>query len=317
MDLEEQILRYYLTQFSFVLLILYFIYILFFQKLFLEQTTIEINKGDAISKIVNLISENNNDLEKKIYLLFLKVSNNHYKPINYGKFNIKKNSNFFSILKTISTKSNLDYKITIIEGWEEYQLSNYLSTFFDDKLIIPYENLLANTYIINSSNTLKDFNEYLIIQKNNFFAKYKENVLYKEFGEKNILIISSIVEKEAKNFNDKPLIASVILNRLRLRMKLQIDATVIYSLTEGKKKFENTLSYEDLKFSHPYNTYKIKGLPPGMISYTGTETVKLVLKNHKSHFLFYFYNIIEKKHIFSKNYKEHKSKLDAYRKKIK
>ena len=126
-----------------------------------------------------------------------------------------------------------------------------------------------------------------------------------------------MVEKEAKNYEDKGLIASVILNRLRLNMKLQIDATVIYSLTEGKKKFDKKLSYKDLKFSHPYNTYKIIGLPPGMISYTGPETVKIVLENHKSHFLFYFYNVLEKKHIFSKNYNEHKSKLNAYRKQIK
>ena len=317
MDLEEQTLRYYLSLFSLFFLLLYFIYILFFQKLFLDQTTITINRGDNISKIANLILENNNYLEKNIYLLTLKISNNYYKPINYGKFIINKNSNFFSILKTISKKSNLDIKITIIEGWEEYQLSNYLSIFFDKKYIIPYENLLADTYIINSSNTLKDFNEYLKIQKNNFFDQYKENSLYKEFGEKKILIISSLVEKEAKNSEDKGLIASVILNRLSINMKLQIDATVIYSLTEGKKKFDKVLTYKDLKFKHPYNTYHIKGLPPGMISYTGPETVKLVLENNKSHFLFYFYNIIEKKHIFSKNYKDHKKKLDVYRKKIK
>ena len=68
-------------------------------------------------------------------------------------------------MKIISKKSNLDFRITIIEGWEEYQLSNYLSIFFNEKFTIPYENLLADTYIINSSNTLKDFNEYLIITK--------------------------------------------------------------------------------------------------------------------------------------------------------
>ena len=314
--MEEQTLRYYLSLFSLIFFILYFIYILFFQKLFLEQTTITINKRDNINKIANLISKDNNYIEKRIYLLSLKISNAFYKSIHYGKFNINKNSNFFSVLKTISKKSNLDFKITIIEGWEEYQLSNYLNIFFKEKFVIPYENLLADTYIINSSNTLQDFNEYLKIQKNNFFKKYKENSLYKKFGEKNILIISSMVEKEAKNSEDKDLIASVILNRLNLNMKLQIDATVIYALTEGRKKLDKTLTYKDLKFEHPYNTYNIKGLPPGMISYTGPETVKSVLESYKSHFLFYFFNIIEKKHIFSKNYKEHKSKLDVYRKQV-
>ena len=314
--MEEQTLRYYLSLFSLIFFILYFIYILFFQKLFLEQVTITINKSDNINKIAKLITKDNNYIEKQIYLLSLKISNAFYKSINYGKFNINKNSNFFSVLKIISQKSNLDFKITIIEGWEEYQLSNYLNIFFKGKYAIPYENLLADTYIINSSNTLQDFNKYLKIQKNNFFKKYKKNSLYKKYGEKNILIISSMVEKEAKNYEDKKLIASVILNRLNLNMKLQIDATVIYALTEGRKKFEKKLTYKDLKFEHPYNTYYIRGLPPGMISYSGPETVKSVLESHKSHFLFYFYNILEKKHIFSKNYKEHKTKLDVYRKQI-
>ena len=313
--MEERILRYYLGLFS-LIVFCYFFYFLTIKIFFKDELIINIEKGESISQISSNFNINLNFFEKK-FIKYIFIIINYHKPINYGKFNIKRNINLLNILKIITTKSNLDYKITVIEGWEEYQLSNYLSIFFNDKLIIPYENLLADTYIINSSNTLKDFNEYLIIQKNNFFAKYKENALYKEFGEKNILIISSIVEREAKNFDDKALIASVILNRLRLKMKLQIDATVIYSLTEGKRKFDNILSYEDLKFLHPYNTYNIKGLPPGMISYTGPETVKLVLKNHKSHFLFYFYNIIEKKHIFSRNYQEHKSRLNEYRKKIK
>ena len=54
-----------------------------------------------------------------------------------------------------------------------------------------------------------------------------------------------------------------------------------------------------------------------MISYVGEETIKIVLENTKSEFLFYFYNIIEKKHIFSKTYDEHKNNLNEYRKKSK
>ena len=65
-----------------------------------------------------------------------------------------------------------------------------------------------------------------------------------------------------------------------------------------------------------FNTYYIYGLPPDLISYVGPETVKIVLENTKSDYLFYFYNILEKKHIFSKNFKEHKIKLNEYRKKI-
>ena len=75
-----------------------------------------------------------------------------------------------------------------------------------------------------------------------------------------------------------------------------------------------SLTYNDLKIKHPYNTYFIRGLPPGMICYVGKSTIESVLENIKSDYLFYFYNILEEKHIFSKNFEEHKYKLYEYRK---
>ena len=99
-------------------------------------------------------------------------------------------------------------------------------------------------------------------------------------------------------------------------MRLQIDASVIYALTEGKSKLNRKLTLNDLKIKHPFNTYYVHGLPPDLICYVGPETVEIVLENPKSDYLFYFYNILEKKHIFSKSFKEHKIKLNEYRKKI-
>ena len=96
-------------------------------------------------------------------------------------------------------------------------------------------------------------------------------------------------------------------------MKLQIDATVVYSITEGKYKIERRLNYEDLKIDNPFNTYKIMGLPPKPISYVGRKTIELIMENYKTNYLFYFYDESKKKHIFSKNYKEHSKKLDDYR----
>ena len=88
---------------------------------------------------------------------------------------------------------------------------------------------LADTYYINSSNDFNKYKEFTNNLLNNFFLKYQNhNSILKKYGKKNILIISSLVEKEAKNNFDKKLIASVIFNRLEKKMKLQIDATVIY-----------------------------------------------------------------------------------------
>ena len=129
------------------------------------------------------------------------------------------------------------------------------------------------------------------------------------------MIIGSLIEKEGLDKLDKQNIASVIFNRLKNNMKLQIDATVIYSLTDGDYNLNRKLLISDLKFDHPYNTYINKGLPPKPISYVGKKTLDLIIENNKTEFLFYFFNKSLKKHIFSNNYEEHKLKLNEYRNK--
>ena len=316
MDLEVQTLRYYLSLFSVIIFLLYSYYIIQFQFLFKDQHTIRIIKGDSVSKISENIIIDKNYLQKNIYYLLIVFSNRFISPINYGDFLIEKNSNILSVLRTISKASNVNYEITIIEGWEKYQLTNYLNKFFIEQTILDYDSLLADTYYINSSDSLKKLFNLMDINKKRFFDKFKNNELYNLYSEKEILIISSLIEKEAKNSEDKKLIASVILNRLKKNMRLQIDATVIFALTEGKFKLNRKLTLLDLKTQHPFNTYYIYGLPPDLISYVGPETIKIVLENPKSDYLFYFYNVLEKKHIFSKNYERHKFKLNEYRKKI-
>jgi len=316
LDLEEQTLRYYLSLFSVIIFSLYFYYIIQFQYLFNDQHIIKITKGDSVRLISEKIIIEKNYFQKKIYYLLIIISNKFISPINYGNFLIEKNSNLLSVLKTISKVSNINYEITIVEGWEKYQLTNYLKKYFTKNAIIDYDTLLANTYHINSSNSLDKLINLIDSDKKIFFDKFKNNELFNIYTEKEILIISSLIEKEAKNIDDKKLIASVIFNRLKKNMRLQIDATVIYALTEGKFKLNRKLTLQDLKIQHPYNTYYIYGLPPDLISYVGPETVKIVLENPKSDYLFYFYNILEKKHIFSKSFKEHKIKLNEYRKKI-
>ena len=97
-------------------------------------------------------------------------------------------------------------------------------------------------------------------------------------------------------------------------MRLQIDATVVYAITKGKYKINRKLNYNDLKIDNPFNTYKINGLPPQPISNVGSKTIELIMENYKTNYLFYFYNELEKKHIFSENYKNHVKKLNEYRK---
>ena len=149
--------------------------------------------------------------------------------------------------------------------------------------------------------------------KDNYFINYSNNPFFSKFNIKELFIIGSLIEKEGLDYIDKKKIYSVIINRLEKKMRLQIDATVLYSITEGKYNLGRKLTFDDLKIDHPYNTYKINGLPPKPISYVGLKTIELILEGYNTDYLYYFFNSIKNEHEFSKNFEEHKSKLNEYR----
>ena len=128
------------------------------------------------------------------------------------------------------------------------------------------------------------------------------------------MIIGSLLEKEGLDIIDKRNISSVIINRLRKKMRLQIDATVIFAITNDQYDFNRKLKLSDLKINNPYNTYVYDGLPPKPISYVGKNTLDIIFDNYQTDFLFYFFNNSLNRHMFSNTYSEHLKKLNEYRK---
>ncbi|MDC3075587.1 endolytic transglycosylase MltG, partial [Pelagibacteraceae bacterium] len=211
--------------------------------------------------------------------------------------------------------SNVLSKITIVEGWTQYQLNNELSKYFSDFHVIPYQDIIADTYFLQNNTDFNTFLDKLYKNKENYFKKIKNNELFKYYNENEIMIIGSLLEKEGLDQEDKKKIYSVIINRLNKKMKLQVDATVLYAITNGKFDLDRKLLRSDLKFDHSFNTYIHNGLPPQPISYVGRKTLDILFENNKTDFLFYFFNYTLRRHIFSKTFKEHKKKLNEYRKK--
>ena len=124
-----------------------------------------------------------------------------------------------------------------------------------------------------------------------------------------VVILASIVEKETGRPEERPLIASVFLNRLRLGMRLESDPTVIY----GIENFDGDLKKKDLTDKTPYNTYVIHGLTPGPIANPGLESIKAVMDPARTDYL-YFVSKNDGSHHFSKTLAEHNRAVEIYQK---
>jgi len=115
-----------------------------------------------------------------------------------------------------------------------------------------------------------------------------------------VVILASIVEKEAKYPEDMKMIAGIFQNRLKMGKPLESDATINYITGSGRSQS----TYEDIQIDSPYNTYKYPGLPPGPISNPGLEAIKAVVYPAKTDYL-YFLTKKDGKAVFSKTYEEH------------
>jgi UPF0755 protein len=168
--------------------------------------------------------------------------------------------------------------------------------------------LFPNTYYINK-NTSPHAVIDLFLQQ---FAKELTPEVQKQLVTLKLttsqwVTLGSLVEKEAVKESDRPLIASVVMNRLKINKPLQIDATIQFLLSTPKPKLYN----KDLQIPSPYNTYLHLGLPPGPIANPGHASLQAALHPAQTDFLYY----VAKKdgyHVFAKTYAEHLNNVKLY-----
>ncbi len=113
-----------------------------------------------------------------------------------------------------------------------------------------------------------------------------------------LVTTASLIERESANAEERPIIASVIYNRIRQGTPLQIDATIQYA--RGKPKEE--LSLDDLEIKSPYNTYKNSGLPPGPIASPSRESIQAAIEPKETDFLYYVITADGGEHYFTNDY---------------
>jgi len=140
-----------------------------------------------------------------------------------------------------------------------------------------------------------------------FPAAARQEALEGGRGVREVVTLASIVEKETGRDEERPLVAAVYRNRLRIGMGLQCDPTVIYALTKAGR-YHGNLTRENMQIDSPYNTYRYAGLPPGPIASPGRASIEAALHPADAPYL-YFVSRNDGTHVFSTTYEEHQRRV--------
>lgn len=302
-----------------------------------QDIGINIKAGNSSLNIAEKLEEKNLIRSKLLFIFII----NFYgidDQLKAGYYEFSPADSLREIIRNLTEGKIATFNITIPEGYtvedvavrlEEltaYDKEDFLNIAQNDDLI-PLDRDLSDTdYTDSFKYPLEGFlypdtytipyeynpEEILKVMVNQFQEKWQEKYLNKvkdqtendsELGFYEYLIIASLIEKEAKLDEEKKTISSVIHNRIKEDMPLQIDASVQYILPEWKDR----LLYNDLKEESPYNTYLFKGLPRGPICNPGKQSLEAAIEPSDEEYLFYF---AEKdgSHVFTKTYEEHLEK---------
>jgi UPF0755 protein len=277
--------------------------------------------GYSLREVGQLLAKKHFIRSKLVFEIYVRL-NPRQRMAKAGYYQINAGMSVPAIVHELRRGLPQSVKITIPEGLDNQEMANllaqkglvnpvsFLTMTKDQKLIDKLFGeeqvtsgmegyLFPDTYNLE----LNTMVEKQIIHK--MLLRFKE-VFQQNFGQilpsrrKEILIIASLVEKEAKKPEERPIIAGIFYNRLRLGYALQSCATVQYSL--GKRK--ERLYYRDLQVNSPYNTYLHQGLPPGPIANPGLASLKAAVFPASVNYL-YFVAKPDGTHIFSTTYQQH------------
>lgn len=217
------------------------------------------------------------------------------------------------------THGTLDIWITLPEGQRSLEIADTLKekmpkydSSWNSKLEENEGYLFPDTYLFPKDSSIGDI---VSIMTKNFETKYKTLDTSKtNLSKEEIVILASLIEREAKQSVDRPLVSSVIHNRLDLGMKLDVDATLQYALgyqKDQKRWWKKGLTNEDKQLNSTYNTYRVAGLPPGPISNPGLASLEATVTPSETEYLYYITDSSGKNR-YAKTFAEHEKNIEKY-----
>ncbi|AQS09252.1 putative aminodeoxychorismate lyase [Clostridium saccharobutylicum] len=288
-----------------------------------DKIIIEVKQGEGFYDVLNRLGDENKLSNKLLLKVKLSIDKKNIR-LNEGIYQIETDTTLDELINSLeNTDDNKSLvKLTIPEGYsiediaktveakglcskkefldavKNYDVPDFVKKN-DNKRYNLEGFLYPDTYLIANES---DANYIISMMLNRFkqVMKQVENDTNSEIKDEDIekiITVASMVEKEARVDSDRPLISSVIYNRLEKDMKLQVDAAVIYALGYHVDVVLN----KHLEIDSPYNVYKYKGLPIGPIGNPGIQSIKAALLPGKTNYIYY---ILQKdgSHYFTDNY---------------
>lgn len=255
-----------------------------------SEIEFNISPGSGLKIISNDLKRHNLIKNTLIFTLMVQQSGLD-KKIQAGSFSLSPSLSGKDIALRL-TKGAEDIWITIPEGKRAEEIAEVLKVkipdyqdSWEEELTRHEGYLFPDTYLIPKKATIKNIIELFT---SNFEKKYETISIGKTPLSKNqIVILASLIEREARHDQDRPLISSVLYNRLEINMPLQIDATVQYTLGRTGRWWKKDLTFSDLKVDSTYNTYIHTGLPPSAISNPGLKSLQAAANPDSTSYLYY------------------------------
>ncbi len=286
-----------------------------------------INKGDSIKKIARSLQQQHFIEHPEFFWLYTRLSKTA-EQIKAGEYTLTSGITVKELVaRFVSGKVN-QYSLTIVEGWTlqdalaQIKKDARLIHILDDEqlkklpelLNSPYKNLegfiYPDTYKFPKGTTDLQFikRAYEQMQKilnQEWLTREKGGPLKSSYD---ALILASIVEKESGVSSERSKIAGVFIRRIKKKMRLQSDPTIIYGMGEN---YKGNIRRKDINKKTPYNTYQINGLPPTPIAIAGKQAIHAVLHPDKGKSL-YFVADGSGGHIFTNSLKAHNKAVRKY-----
>ena len=299
-----------------------------------EQVYIQYN-NEGLNQLADSLVAKKIIYEKTSFLLLAKVLKVEEK-IKAGRFLVKKKTSLLDLIRMFRNNQQATVKLILNKVRTKGELAKLIAKAFDrdSAAVMAYLSsndslqafdtdttqlftlLIPNTYEYYWSSSIAQILSKLQKAQIYFWSQNNriQKAAIKGMSQNQIYTLASIVEEETNFDSDKSLIASVYQNRLEKQMPLQACPTIKYAMQD----FTITRIYEKyLSNASPYNTYRIKGLPPGPICTPAAKTIDLVLDAPKTDYIYFVAKAdFSGYHHFSTNYAEHDRYAKEYQKKL-